>query len=102
MLLHADGGDGQAFLAGKNEALGSMKTVNGEAAAYVCRNRVWPGAGDERGGAEWHFGFVISDFGFGPIHRSQFISGRHPHCGTPSFIISHSEFLILFLQCPAP
>lgn len=40
VLLHADGGAGQAFLATKNEALGAMKPVNGQAAAYVCRNRV--------------------------------------------------------------
>ena len=39
VLLHADGGEGQAFLARKNEALGAMKPVNGKAAAYVCVKR---------------------------------------------------------------
>jgi uncharacterized protein YyaL (SSP411 family) len=36
VLLHADGGEGQKFLAGKNEAVGAMTPVNGKAAAYVC------------------------------------------------------------------
>ena len=39
VLLHADGGEGQAFLSQKNEALAAMKPVNGKAAAYVCKNR---------------------------------------------------------------
>ncbi|WP_082408089.1 hypothetical protein [Verrucomicrobium spinosum] len=33
VLLHADGGAGQAFLATRNEALGAMNPVNGQAAA---------------------------------------------------------------------
>jgi hypothetical protein len=40
VLLHADGGEGQAFLSAHNEALGAMKPVEGKAAAYVCRNHV--------------------------------------------------------------
>ncbi|MFZ4764528.1 MAG: thioredoxin domain-containing protein, partial [Roseimicrobium sp.] len=39
VVLHADGGEGQAFLAQNNKALAAMKPVNGQAAAYVCRNR---------------------------------------------------------------
>ncbi len=39
VLLHADGGEGQQFLAQKNEALGAMKPVGGKAAAYVCVKR---------------------------------------------------------------
>jgi uncharacterized protein YyaL (SSP411 family) len=38
VLLHADGGEGQQFLAQKNEALGAMKSVGGKPAAYVCMN----------------------------------------------------------------
>lgn len=36
VLLHADGGEGQKFLATKNEAVGAMTPVDGKAAAYVC------------------------------------------------------------------
>jgi uncharacterized protein YyaL (SSP411 family) len=39
VLLHADGGEGQQFLAQKNEALGAMKPVGGKPAAYVCVHR---------------------------------------------------------------
>lgn len=39
VLLHADGGEGQQFLAQKNEALAAMKPVGGKAAAYVCVKR---------------------------------------------------------------
>lgn len=39
VLLHADGGEGQQFLAQKNEALGAMKPVGGKPAAYVCVKR---------------------------------------------------------------
>jgi hypothetical protein len=38
VLLHADGGEGQAWLARHNEALAEMKTVAGKPAAYVCQN----------------------------------------------------------------
>jgi uncharacterized protein YyaL (SSP411 family) len=38
VLLHADGGEGQQFLAQRNEALGAMKPVDGQPAAYVCVN----------------------------------------------------------------
>ena len=38
VLLHADGGEGQAWLAKHNEALAGMKTVTGKPAAYVCQN----------------------------------------------------------------
>jgi len=38
VLLHADGGEGQAWLGGHNEALAAMQPVNGQAAAYVCQN----------------------------------------------------------------
>jgi hypothetical protein len=39
VLLHADGGEGQGFLAGKNEAIAGMKPLGDKAAAYVCRNQ---------------------------------------------------------------
>jgi uncharacterized protein YyaL (SSP411 family) len=38
VLLHADGGDAQAWIGGKNEAIAAMKTVDGQPAAYVCQN----------------------------------------------------------------
>ncbi|MCB1225365.1 MAG: thioredoxin domain-containing protein [Verrucomicrobiales bacterium] len=38
VLLHADGGEHQAWLASQNAALAAMKPVNGQAAAYVCQN----------------------------------------------------------------
>lgn len=38
VVLHADGGERQAFHAGKNEALSAMKPVDGKPAAYVCQN----------------------------------------------------------------
>lgn len=40
VVLHADGGEGQKFLAEKNAAMASMKLVDGKAAAYVCRKQV--------------------------------------------------------------
>ena len=39
VVLHADGGDGQKFLAEKNETIANMGPVGGKAAAYVCRNQ---------------------------------------------------------------
>ena len=36
VILHADGGDAQAYHARHNEAIAGMKPVNGSAAAYVC------------------------------------------------------------------
>ncbi len=38
VILHADGGEGQAFLARHNAALAEMKPVSGKPAAYVCQN----------------------------------------------------------------
>jgi uncharacterized protein len=38
IILHADGGEGQAWLAKHNEALAEMKPVSGKPAAYVCQN----------------------------------------------------------------
>ncbi len=38
VLLHADGGEGQKFLAEKNDSVGAMSPVNGQASAYVCNN----------------------------------------------------------------
>lgn len=38
VVLFADGGDGQEWLAGKTAAIGSMTPLNGKAAAYVCEN----------------------------------------------------------------
>lgn len=38
VLLHADGGAGQAWLGDKNEALAAMQPVDGKPAAYVCQN----------------------------------------------------------------
>ncbi len=40
VVLHADDGEGQKFLAEKNAAMSSMKPVGGKAAAYVCRKQV--------------------------------------------------------------
>ena len=40
VILHADGGDGQKFIAQKNEAVANMGPVGGKAAAYVCKNHV--------------------------------------------------------------
>lgn len=39
VLLHADGGEGQKFLAQASEAVANMKPVGGKAAAYVCKNQ---------------------------------------------------------------
>ena len=39
VLLHADGGVGQSFLADKNEAIAGMKPLGDKAAAYLCRNQ---------------------------------------------------------------
>jgi len=38
VIFHADGGEGQAWLAKHNEALAEMKPVSGKPAAYVCQN----------------------------------------------------------------
>ena len=38
VLLLADGGEGQAFLGEKLEALREMKPFDGKPAAYVCEN----------------------------------------------------------------
>ena len=38
VLLLADGGEGEAFLSEKLEALRGMKSINGKATAYVCEN----------------------------------------------------------------
>ena len=38
VVLLADGGEGQKFLAGKLEEMKEMKPVDGKAAAYVCEN----------------------------------------------------------------
>jgi len=38
VLLHADGADGQAFLAEHSEAISEMRPVNGRTALYVCEN----------------------------------------------------------------
>ncbi|MFQ5630635.1 MAG: thioredoxin domain-containing protein, partial [bacterium] len=38
VLLYADGADGQNWLAGKMEVVGSMAPLDGRAAAYVCEN----------------------------------------------------------------
>ncbi len=38
ILLLADGGDGQKYLAEKLEVIGAMSMVNGKPAAYVCEN----------------------------------------------------------------
>ena len=38
ILMLADGGDGQKFLAEKNEAVAAMSRVSGKPAAYVCEN----------------------------------------------------------------
>ena len=38
ILLHADGGEAQQYLATNNEALRSMAPLNGKPAAYVCEN----------------------------------------------------------------
>ena len=40
LLIHADGGAGQAWLGRKLEAVAAMKPVDGKAAAYVCENFV--------------------------------------------------------------
>jgi len=38
LIIHADGGESQQHLSQHNEALASMKVVNGQPAAYVCEN----------------------------------------------------------------
>jgi hypothetical protein len=38
ILLLADGGEGQNYLGGKNEAIRSMTPIDGKSAAYVCEN----------------------------------------------------------------
>ena len=38
VILHADGGEGQAWLSKHNEALAEMKPVSDKPAAYVCQN----------------------------------------------------------------
>ena len=38
VVLLADGGAGQKFLAGKLEEVKEMKPIDGKAAAYVCEN----------------------------------------------------------------
>jgi uncharacterized protein YyaL (SSP411 family) len=38
ILLLADGGEGQNYLGGKNEAIRSMSPIDGKSAAYVCEN----------------------------------------------------------------
>ena len=38
VVLLADGGEGQKFLAGKLEEMKEMKPIDGKAAAYVCEN----------------------------------------------------------------
>ncbi len=38
VILHADGSEGQAWLAKHNEALAEMKPVSGKPAVYVCQN----------------------------------------------------------------
>ena len=38
IVLLADGGAGQKFLAGKLEEVKEMKPIDGKAAAYVCEN----------------------------------------------------------------
>ena len=38
VLLHADGGEGQQYLAQTNEAVRAMSLVEGKPAAYVCEN----------------------------------------------------------------
>lgn len=40
MVLHADGGPSQAYLARHNEAVAGMKPVNGNVAAYVCSGKI--------------------------------------------------------------
>ena len=40
VILHADGGDGQKFIAQKNEAVATIGPVGGKASAYVCKNHV--------------------------------------------------------------
>jgi uncharacterized protein YyaL (SSP411 family) len=38
ILILADGGEGQTFLSGKNEAIRAMTPIDGKPAAYVCEN----------------------------------------------------------------
>ena len=38
ILILADGGEGQKFFADKNEVIGTMSTIDGKPAAYVCEN----------------------------------------------------------------
>jgi uncharacterized protein YyaL (SSP411 family) len=38
VVLYADGGEGQEFLAKHNSALNEMKPIAGKAAAYICQN----------------------------------------------------------------
>lgn len=38
VILHADGGEAQAWLGEQNEAFTAMHPVNGQATAYVCQN----------------------------------------------------------------
>ncbi len=38
LVLLADGGEGQKYLAGKLEEMKAMQPIDGRAAAYVCEN----------------------------------------------------------------
>jgi uncharacterized protein YyaL (SSP411 family) len=38
VILHADNGEAQKWLAGHNEAISGMKPVDGKPAAYICQN----------------------------------------------------------------
>jgi hypothetical protein len=39
VILHADGGEGQKFIAEKNQTVGAMSPVDGKPSAYVCKNK---------------------------------------------------------------